>query len=195
MPNKLPESESGISNVEMPETNPEHLPLMHRNIASTVIFSSDGKVLLGRKDSKGGGVYSDSWHLPGGGVEPRGGFDDAASESLIEAAARELGEEVVGLDADQNVLEALPGLRGSGATTKIFKDGTKAWCEMDFNYFRLASKLTSEELAGILEPGSDFVELRFFAPEELSELDTMPGGIEEQIINGNLTPTSSTSDN
>jgi len=109
---------------------------------------------------------------------------------LARAAVRELGEEVEGLAVEEEDLEALPGLQGSGATTKTLKDGTKTWCEMDFNYFRLVSDLSSEQLAAILQSGSDFVELRFFAPEELSELDTMPGGIEEKIIAGTLTATS-----
>ena len=112
MPPIIPES----------ETNPERLPVIRRIIASTVIFSSDGKVLLGRKDSKGGGVFSESWHLPGGGV------DKEKRESLAEAAVRELGEEVVGLILDEDDLEAMPGLQGNGATTKTLKDGTKSWC-------------------------------------------------------------------
>lgn len=166
---------------EISGPNPERLPVMKRDTASTVVFSSDGRVLLGRKDAKGGGVYVDSWHLPGGGAEE--------GEALPAAALRELSEEVVGLNAQADHLEPLPWLQGQGATTKTV-DGTKFWCEMSFNYFRVVCDRTAEEVIPTLQPGSDFVELRFFSPQELSELPTMPGGIEEKIISGTLTATS-----
>jgi 8-oxo-dGTP pyrophosphatase MutT (NUDIX family) len=166
----------------MNELNPEHLPVIQRIIASTVIFSSDGKLLLGRKAATGGGVFADSWHIPGGGSE--------AGETLAVTAWREVNEEVVGLDAHESELEALTWLHGSRATTKTREDDTRVWCEMQFNYFRLVSDKSSGQLAQTLRPGSDFVELRFFSRAELSELSTVPGGIEAMIVSGELTPAS-----
>ncbi len=166
----------------MNQVNPENLPVIYREIASTVVFSHDGRVLMGRKDAVGGGVYAGSWHLPGGGVE--------AGEILAHAAYRELGEEVVGLGIAEGDLEAAPGLQGSGAAPKVLKDGTKVWCEMVFNYFRAVSERMAQDLIRGLRPGSDFVELKFFTPEELSGLETVPGGIEDKIISGSLTATS-----
>ncbi len=43
---------------------------IERNIVSGMIFSKDGKLFQGLKDPRKGGVYSDCWHLPGGGVGP-----------------------------------------------------------------------------------------------------------------------------
>lgn len=60
-----------------------------RNIASAVIISKDNKILLGWQDSKTKGVYSNCWHIPGGGVED--------GENAIQAMQREVKEEV-GLD-------------------------------------------------------------------------------------------------
>jgi hypothetical protein len=67
-----------VEHLDLSAINPEHLPVIHREIASTVLFSSDGSLLLGRKDPEGGGVYADKWHLPGGGTE--------AGEPLPQAA-------------------------------------------------------------------------------------------------------------
>ena len=172
----------GLSH-ETLQSNPERLPDEERTIASTVVFSSDGRILLGRKPPKGGGVYSESWHLPGGGKE--------AGESLPKAAFRELGEEVIGLPiVNEGNLEPMPWLQGKGAAPKTHDDGRRVWCEMEFNYFRYPSALTAKELAAVVQPGSDFVELRFFSPTEIAELPTVPGGIEQKIISGELTATS-----
>ncbi len=162
--------------------NSDNLPVMRRVIASTVMFSSDGSILLGRKDPAGGGVYADQWHLIGGGVEP--------GETLRGAALRELNEEVIGLEVQEEDLEELAWLKGRGETTKTLPNGNKVWCEMEFNYFRCLSSKAAEELSESLKPGSDFVELRFFSRDQLAELPSHPGGVEEKIIFGALTPTS-----
>jgi 8-oxo-dGTP pyrophosphatase MutT (NUDIX family) len=42
---------------------------IHRDIVSALIFAKDGKLLMGKKESDGGGVYADCWHIPGGGID------------------------------------------------------------------------------------------------------------------------------
>jgi 8-oxo-dGTP pyrophosphatase MutT (NUDIX family) len=163
-------------------TPENHLPFIHRRIGVTIIFSSDGQVLLGRKTAKGGGVYADRWHLPGGGAEP--------GESLADCALREVNEEVAGLKAVAGQLEALPWIINHGATTKKLPDGRQVWCEMEFNYFRYVSPESAAELMARLQPGSDFIELKFFTREDLARLDTVPNGVEAKIVAGELTPTS-----
>ena len=79
--------------------NPDNLRVIERIIASVVITSSDGKILMGRKDPTKGGVYPDTWHIPGGGI------DDG--ESLENAAKREALEEV-GLDLSSEKITLLP---------------------------------------------------------------------------------------
>jgi hypothetical protein len=39
---------------------------IERTIVSALIFSQDGKLLMGKKDPAKGGVYPDCWHIPGG---------------------------------------------------------------------------------------------------------------------------------
>jgi len=63
--------------------------IIERRIVGSLLVSQDSHVLLGYKDPKWGGRYSDCWVVPGGGVDK--------GESDIEALYREIKEEV-GLD-------------------------------------------------------------------------------------------------
>lgn len=150
------------------ETNSEKLPTMRRVIASAVVVSRDGKVLMGRKDPEGGGVYADVWHIPGGGLEP--------GETLEEAMRRELSQEAPGIDLEGAAVERLDNV-GRGETTKVV-DGTKYWCEMEFNRFRVSMPQDAEVLSQQVRPGDDLVELRWFGPEELASVEQIPGGRE-----------------
>lgn len=123
---------------------------------------------MGRKDPAGGGVYVDVWHIPGGGVEP--------DETLEEAMRRELSQEVLGLSLEGATIEQVD-IVGTGATTKII-DGTKYWCEMEFNRFKVILPDDAEVLSQQVQAGDDLVELRWFGPEELSSLEQIPGGRE-----------------
>jgi hypothetical protein len=37
------------------------MKIIHRDIASALIFSKDGKLLMGMKESKSGCLYADCW--------------------------------------------------------------------------------------------------------------------------------------
>jgi ADP-ribose pyrophosphatase YjhB (NUDIX family) len=150
------------------EKNPEKLPTINRIIVSAVVVSKDGKVLLGRKDPNGGGVYADVWHIPGGGVE--------LSESMEDAMKRELGQEAPGISLEGAVVEQLDNV-GHGETTKVV-DGQKFWCEMEFNRFRVDLSDDADTLSQKVYPGDDLIELRWFGPEELSSVEQIPGGKE-----------------
>lgn len=161
--------------------NPDRLPVISRTIASTVVFTADGAVVLGRKARLGGGVYAERWHLPGGGVEP--------GESLKQAARRELAEEIIGLGQHLDRLEHLASYQGHGGATKTLADSQRVWCTMEFNYFRLILPDPAALIMQQLRPGSDFVELRSFTPAQLATIPTVPGGIEGRIITGELSAT------
>lgn len=60
--------------------------IIQRRIVGSLLVSKDNHILLGYKDPKWGGRYSDCWVLPGGGVDE--------GESDIEALYREIKEEV-----------------------------------------------------------------------------------------------------
>ena len=138
-----------------------------RTIASALIFSKDKKLLMGRKDPSQGGVYSDCWHIPGGGLEE--------GETHKAAVIREVQEEI-GLDISACPLEQLPHT-GSGVSEKILKEsGEKVLCHMEFNRFRIVLDKNAENIQ--LKLTDDLVEVRWFSIEELPNVKQVPGGKE-----------------
>lgn len=137
-----------------------------RKIVSGVVFSKDGKILMGRKDPKQGGVYPDAWHIPGGGLEE--------GESLEAGLARELEEEV-GIDVENAQVCKIDGV-GVGSAEKTLSDGERVLCHMEFNRFEIHLDQNAEEV--VFTPVSDLVELRWFTPEELLSVEQIPGGRE-----------------
>ncbi len=100
---------------------------IHRTIVAALIISKDGKLLMGMKDPKKGGVYSDCWHIPGGGIEDR--------EDELTALKRELIEEV-GINISEQKVQ-LVDYAGSGESEKTLSDGEKVLCEMSFHVYRV----------------------------------------------------------
>ena len=139
---------------------------IRRIIVSALIFSRDGKLLMGRKDPLKGGVYPDCWHIPGGGVDE--------GESLEQALAREIKEEV-GIDLSSSEVIPLP-FKNTGTSEKTLSTGEKVLCHMDFNYF----EVHIDKLANQIETklNDDLIEVRWFLKEELPHVKHIPGGKE-----------------
>ncbi len=148
--------------------NPEGLREIDRQIASVLLFSSDGLLLMGKKNPRKGGVFPDVWHIPGGGIEP--------DESKEQAAIREALEES-GILLDESLLTPIP-IAGKGESVKTLVDGERVWCNMIFNRFEIHLDQSAEELAESMKPGDDLVELRWFNQDELSKVQQIPGGRE-----------------
>lgn len=161
-------SENISESSEVPQQNTENLREIERVIASAVILSTDGYMLLGRKDPSRGGVYADAWHIPGGGVEK--------GESLSEAAAREVLQEV-SLNIPEEQFTPVP-IVGHGAAVKTLESGERVWCRMEFNRFEVRLDKPVAELEHMVRPGDDLVELRWFSGAELAEVRQIPGGKE-----------------
>ncbi len=160
--NKSEEKEQLLS----PE-NTERLREIERVIGSTVIFSSDGKLLMGKKDPAKGGVYADAWHLPGGGAEE--------GETPDQTAVRETNEEVIGLNLTLSDLKPLPS--GDKHAAPKLVDGERVWCKMTFNRFEVHLPKPASEY-GHLESGGDFVELGWFSEEEQAKIKQAAGRTE-----------------
>ena len=98
---------------------------INRQIVSALLISSDNKLLMGMKDPNKGGVYSDCWHIPGGGIEE--------GENQSEALKREIMEEV-GIDISDSKT-GLVDNKGKGISIKRLKDGEEVECHMQFNVY------------------------------------------------------------
>lgn len=140
---------------------------IERTIVSALIFSKDGKLLMGKKDPAKGGVYSDCWHIPGGGIDE--------GENLEQALQREIKEEV-GIDVSPYHPVLIPE-KDHGAAEKTLSSGEKVLCKMEFNRFRvdIGDKLASEVK---IDLGDDLIEIRWFSRKELPNVKQIPGGTE-----------------
>ena len=128
-----------------------------RDIVVALIYSKDGKLLMGWRDNKGG-VYPECWHIPGGGVEE--------GESNEEAIIREIKEEV-GLDLSGYTIEFV-GNEDKGTAEKILKDtGEKVLVDMQFFLYKIVitDQLSSEIT---LQVSDEFTKTQWFTISELS---------------------------
>jgi 8-oxo-dGTP pyrophosphatase MutT (NUDIX family) len=119
------------------------------------------------KDANKGGVYSDCWHIPGGGVDE--------GETNEQALIREIKEEV-GIDILQYKIELVDD-QGSGESEKTLKDtGEKVLCKMKFNVYKveIVDKLASE-ICVLLE--DDLVSYKWIEISELKNLKLTPPSI------------------
>jgi len=151
---------------------------IQRKIASAIIVSKDHKILMGKKDPSKGGVYSDCWHIPGGGIDE--------GETMEQAVIREVLEET-GIDISPYKIKHIPFI-GSGATEKTLKTGEKVLCSMEFNRFEInIDNKDAEDI--ILHLTDDLVEIQWFNSEELKNVKQIPGGMEFFIQAGYIKKT------
>jgi 8-oxo-dGTP pyrophosphatase MutT (NUDIX family) len=138
-----------------------------REIVSAVIFSGDNKILFGKKDPSKGGVYSDCWHIPGGGIDE--------GEDKITALIREVNEET-GLNIDTSYVELLDD-KGKGQSEKVLKyTGEKVLCNMNFNVYKVSISKNSSELS--LLPTDDLMELKWFDIKEIEDVKLTPPSVD-----------------
>lgn len=135
-----------------------------RDIVSALIYSKDNKLLMGMKDPKAGGVYSDCWHIPGGGIEE--------GESKEQAVAREVMEEV-GIDISSYKIEFVTD-EDKGTAEKTLKDtGEKVLVEMQFYIYKIVlSDMNSGDVRLSLD--DDLSDARWFDISELSTVKLTP---------------------
>ena len=140
---------------------------IERNIVSALIIAKDGKFLQGMKDPKMGGVYSECWHLPGGGVNQ--GEDKEA------ALKREIKEET-GIDVSDYKI-ALIDDAGRGESNKTLQTGENVICKMKFFVYKIEiNDKKSDEIKVALD--DDLVKYRWTDPKELINLKLTPPSAE-----------------
>jgi 8-oxo-dGTP pyrophosphatase MutT (NUDIX family) len=134
----------------------EKLRTIEREIASVLVCDNEGHLLMGKKVDAGG-VYADSWHIPGGGLE--------AGETPLAAAKRELEEET-GLKVAADQLEPIEAGAPTGESDKILETGERVHCIMHFNRFKVNLGKSRGDIE--LTATSDLGGWRWFAPDELN---------------------------
>lgn len=139
---------------------------IERQIVSALIFSRDNKLLMGMKDPKDGGVYSDCWHIPGGGIDE--------GESKREALIREVKEEV-GIDISKDSIELVDDV-GRGEAKKKMKDtGEEVMVQMQFNVYKVILNNKSDEVKVVLN--DDLAGYRWFRLPELNKIKLTPPSV------------------
>lgn len=135
---------------------------IQRRIVTGYIISSDGQLLLGKKDPAKGGVYPDSWHNPGGGVEP--------DETDEQALAREIWEET-GIDIAGSRIRLIDD-KASGQAVKTLPGGEQIIADMHFIAYTVHLREPAAALA--LQPADDLMELRWFSARDVEHIDMTP---------------------
>jgi len=129
--------------------------------ASGLIFSKDGKILMGEKRPSKLAVYPDCWHIPGGGVDE--------GETLQQALVRELREET-GIDASSCEIKLVDD-QGRGESTRN-RNGKEVRIAMRFFVFKVKIAANAADIA--LSANDDLINLRWFAPDELRSVKITP---------------------
>lgn len=139
---------------------------MYRDIVSALIFSRDGKLLLGKKDPNGGGVYPDAWHIPGGGVNN--------NESQTDALRREILEET-GIDARYCPV-TLADDQGYGETEKTLKDSNETvLCKMKFYVYKVQLNTDAADVA--LKLSDDLIRVQWADMDQLPSYQLTPPSV------------------
>jgi 8-oxo-dGTP diphosphatase len=134
---------------------------IHRDIVGTFIFSNHNQLLLGK--SRKGGVYKDSWIIPGGGIEE--------GETKLEAATRETIEEV-GIDITPYEVKLLDTVL-TGESEKVLRDtNEKVMVDMTFYNFTVHADKPAAEI--VISCDDDIAEASWHPVSELAKLNLSP---------------------
>jgi 8-oxo-dGTP pyrophosphatase MutT (NUDIX family) len=137
---------------------------IHKDVASAIILSKDGKILLGRKQPGKPSVYPDCWHIPGGLVE--------ADETPEAALAREIREET-GVDVSSCEV-SLADDSGRGEAVRYDREEPYL-AKMHFYVFFVKTGRAAAEMT--ISEDDDLINLTWFDLQELSNIKLTPPSV------------------
>ncbi len=135
---------------------------IERDVVGVFVFSSDNCLLLGK--SIGGGVYQDTWLVPGGGIKP--------GETKVKAAIRELQEET-GLLVEGSSIQPLEGQHKGQSEKTLRETGEEVQVIMTFWDYRVDLDKPSTQLE--VTATDDLKEVEWFEEQELARLALAAG--------------------
>lgn len=145
---------------------------IERDVVGAFVFSSDDCLLLGKSIS--GGVYQDTWLVPGGGIND--------GETKVEAVIRELQEET-GLLVGDNSVQPMEG-QHKGESEKTVRDtNEKVKVIMTFWDFRIDLDQPHNQVE--VSASDDLKEIRWFEVHDLARL-ALAAGTKARLQNMNL---------
>jgi 8-oxo-dGTP pyrophosphatase MutT (NUDIX family) len=140
---------------------------IQRDVVAAMIFSADGKLLMARQNSKGGGVYIDCWHIPGGGVEE--------GETKEEAMLREIKEEL-SFDVSPYDMTRIDDGGKDTAEKTIKSTGERVLAEMKFSIYKIIiADKKSDQISIALD--EELGEYGWFTLEEIKTVKLTPPSI------------------
>lgn len=140
---------------------------IHRIIVSALIFSKDDKLLMCKRNPKGGGVYIDCWQIPGGGVDK----DETKIQTLIREIREEIGIDI--LKAKINPVD----YKYSGESEKTLRNTKeRVFVKMNFNAYKvIIPDKNSNEIE--VKLNDEFVEHKWFNIPDLKNIKHTPPSI------------------
>jgi 8-oxo-dGTP pyrophosphatase MutT (NUDIX family) len=132
-----------------------------RSVRDAIIFSKDGKLLLGK-----GGVYGDAWLIPGGGIDE--------DESKLDALKREIREET-GIDLADDAIEKID-ISLTGQSEKTLRDtGERVLVEMTFYNYKVELPQNAVDIS--LKTEDDFMDAGWYSADEIKNMKLSPPSI------------------
>ena len=135
-----------------------------RDVVAAIIRSKDNKILMLKKNPALGGVYLDSWHIPGGGREEK--------ETHEQALLRELQEEL-GIDASPFTRKLIDN-KGKDISKRTHTDISKdVLVDMSFYVYEITIEDKHSEKI-VITLSEEHEEYRWFSMHEIQSVKITP---------------------
>jgi 8-oxo-dGTP pyrophosphatase MutT (NUDIX family) len=132
-----------------------------RDIVGAFLFSSDDQLLIGK--SVKGGVYKDTWIIPGGGIKE--------GETALQAVHRETLEET-GIDISDAVITSIEGELSGSSEKTLRETGETVMVDMTFFNFRIQLPHKAADI--VVKTEDDFTDAQWVPLADLPTYQLSP---------------------